>query len=47
MKSENGTSSKTVWRAGHFAEVLKDELVVSGGGGGVMQMPVPIDALEK
>lgn len=48
MKSENGTSSKTVWRTGHFAEVLKDELVVSGGGdGGVMQMPVPINALEK
>lgn len=33
---------------GHFGEVLKDEFIVSAGGnGGVMQMPVPINALEK
>lgn len=47
MTRENGPSSKTVWQTGNFVEVLKDELVVSSGGGGVMQMPFPINALEK
>ena len=30
-----------MWRAGRFAEVLKDELVVSGGGALVVQYEVP------
>lgn len=47
-KRENGTSSKTRWRMGHFGEALTDEFTVSAGGhGGVMQMSLPINALEE
>lgn len=47
-KRENGASSKTRWRMGHFGEALTDEFTVSAGGhGGVMQMSLPINALEE
>lgn len=44
---DNGGGLAAGWASGLTREVLKGELVVSGGGGAVMQMPVPVEALES